>query len=203
MRDCSSATGFIQPVHDEGMHGCVAGLRLGLHAPSPAPGAHRSALASAPGRHAGASCDSAGCPAPPPARWRACSNVGAKSFFRGSPHGGNRGSRRRRWASLARAVWGRPRRSHHASPCSMTARSARHWGHPRLTRQRGFRAVVCRGRWPKSARAVHNAGRGAASRFLVRAAGWAAGVLGRPVRRWGWGAARPWRALATAPPPPL
>src|SRR6516165_745806 len=62
---CSRATGFSQPVQDEVMQGFVAGLRLGLHATYPAQGAHGSALASAPGRHSFASCDSAGCSAPP------------------------------------------------------------------------------------------------------------------------------------------
>ena len=38
--DCSKATGLIQPVHDEVRQGCVAGLRRGLHATYPAPGAH-------------------------------------------------------------------------------------------------------------------------------------------------------------------
>ena len=50
-RDCSKATGFIQPVHDEVMLGFVDSLRRGLHATYPAPDAHKSALASAPGRH--------------------------------------------------------------------------------------------------------------------------------------------------------
>src|SRR5215510_13948249 len=62
--DCSRATGFIQLVHDEVRRGFVDGLRRGLHATYRAPDAHGSALASAPGRHAFASCDSAGCPAP-------------------------------------------------------------------------------------------------------------------------------------------
>src|SRR5215475_13881971 len=70
-RDCSKATGFIQPVHDEVMQGFVDGLRRGLHATCPAPDAHGSARASAPGRHSFASCDSAGCPAPRHSRWRA------------------------------------------------------------------------------------------------------------------------------------
>jgi hypothetical protein len=68
--DCSKDTGFIQPVHDGVRRGFVAGLRRGLHATYPAPGAPGSALASAPGRRSFASCDSAGCPAPPHARWR-------------------------------------------------------------------------------------------------------------------------------------
>src|SRR5262245_33561555 len=71
LRDCSRATGFIQPAHDEVMQGFVAGLRRGLHATYPAPDAHGSALASVPGRHFFASGDSAGCPAPPPSRWKA------------------------------------------------------------------------------------------------------------------------------------
>src|SRR5215467_1181084 len=70
-RDCSRATGFIQLAHDAVIQGFVAGLRLGLHATYPAPDARGSALASAPGRHSFASCDSAGCPAPPHSRWRA------------------------------------------------------------------------------------------------------------------------------------
>src|SRR6516165_12543554 len=68
IRDCSKATGFIQPVHDEVRQGFVDGLRLELHATYRAPDAHGSALASAPGRHSFASCDSAGCPAP--RHWR-------------------------------------------------------------------------------------------------------------------------------------
>src|SRR5207247_8527439 len=71
IRDCSRATGFIQLVHDEVMQGFVAGLRLELHATYLAQDAHGAALASAPGRHSFASCDSAGCPAPPHSRWRA------------------------------------------------------------------------------------------------------------------------------------
>jgi len=69
--DCSKDTGFIQPVPDGVLQGFVDGLRLGLHATYPAQGAHRSARASAPGRHSFAACDSVGCPAPPHARWRA------------------------------------------------------------------------------------------------------------------------------------
>src|SRR5215475_4152616 len=68
---CSKATGFIQPVHDEVMPGFADGLRRGLHATYPAQGACGSARASAPGRHSFASCDSAGCSAPPHSRWRA------------------------------------------------------------------------------------------------------------------------------------
>src|ERR671934_2586901 len=70
-RHCSKDTGFIQPVHDEVMPGFVDGLRLGPHATYPRPSGHGSALASAPGRHSFASCDSAGCPAPRHSRWRA------------------------------------------------------------------------------------------------------------------------------------
>src|SRR5215467_8787439 len=69
--DYSRATGFSQPVHDEVLPGFVDGLRRGLHATYPAPSAHKSALASAPGRHSFASCDSADSPAPPHSRWRA------------------------------------------------------------------------------------------------------------------------------------
>src|SRR5215471_4579045 len=69
--DCSRATGFSQPVHDAVLPGCVVGLRRGLHATYPAPDVRGSALASAPGRHSFASCDSAGCPALPHAKWRA------------------------------------------------------------------------------------------------------------------------------------
>src|SRR5919204_1964007 len=71
IRDCSKATGFIQPVHDGVRRGFVDGLRLGLHATYPRPSGHGSALASAPGRHSFASCDSVGCPAPLHSRWRA------------------------------------------------------------------------------------------------------------------------------------
>src|SRR5512132_1948590 len=70
-RDCSRATGFIQLVHDEVRQGFVDGLRLELHATYPAQDAHGSALASAPGRHSFASCDSAGCPAPRHLMWMA------------------------------------------------------------------------------------------------------------------------------------
>src|SRR5438552_17828123 len=70
IRDCSKDTGFIQPVHDGVRRGFVDGLRLGLHTTYPRPSGHGSALASAPGRHSFASCDSAGCPAPPHSRWR-------------------------------------------------------------------------------------------------------------------------------------
>jgi len=66
--DCSKDTGFIQPVHDEVRRGFVDGLRLGLHATYPRPSGHRSAPASALGRYSFASCDSAGCPAPPHSR---------------------------------------------------------------------------------------------------------------------------------------
>jgi hypothetical protein len=38
-RDCSRATGFIQPVHDAVLQGFVPGLRLGPHATYPAPDA--------------------------------------------------------------------------------------------------------------------------------------------------------------------
>src|SRR5215510_13637972 len=69
--DCSRATGFIQPVHDGVMQGFVDGLQRGLHATYPMQDAHGSALASVPDRHSFASCDSAGCPAPPHSRWRA------------------------------------------------------------------------------------------------------------------------------------
>src|SRR5206468_10776927 len=69
--DCSRATGFIQLVHDEVRQGFVDGLRLELHATYPAQDAHGSALASAPGRHSFASCDSAGCPAPRHLMWMA------------------------------------------------------------------------------------------------------------------------------------
>ena len=37
---CSKDTGFIQPVHDAVLPGFVDGLRRGLHATCPAPGAH-------------------------------------------------------------------------------------------------------------------------------------------------------------------
>ena len=39
-RVCSKDTGFIQPVHDAVLPGFVDGLRRGLHATCPAPGAH-------------------------------------------------------------------------------------------------------------------------------------------------------------------
>src|SRR6266568_8644333 len=65
MRDCSKDTGFIQPVHDGVRRGFVDGLRLGLLATCPAPSVHGSVLACVPGRRVFASCDSAGCPAPP------------------------------------------------------------------------------------------------------------------------------------------
>jgi hypothetical protein len=81
----------------------------------------------------------------------------------------------------------------------MTARSTWNWGNPRLTRHRVVRAVVCRCRWTHSYRWVHNAARGAANRFLVRAAYVAAGVLGRPVGHLGCWAARRRRARAPAP----
>src|SRR5207248_1299176 len=64
-RDCSRATGFIQPVHDEVMQGFVDALRLGLPATCPVQGAHGSALACAPDRRGFASCDSADCHVPP------------------------------------------------------------------------------------------------------------------------------------------
>ena len=38
--DCSRATGFIQPVHDEVMQGFVDGLRLALHATYPVQDVH-------------------------------------------------------------------------------------------------------------------------------------------------------------------
>jgi len=69
--DCSKDTGFIQPVHDGGRRGFVDGLRLGLHATYLVPSGHGSAFACARGRRAFASCNSAGCPAPRHARWRA------------------------------------------------------------------------------------------------------------------------------------
>src|SRR6516165_7532684 len=69
--DCSKDTGFIQHVHDGVRRGFVAGLRRGLHATYPRPSGHGSALASALGRHSFASCDSAGCPAPPHSMSRA------------------------------------------------------------------------------------------------------------------------------------
>jgi len=78
---------------------------------------------------------------------RAFSKVGAKSFLRVAPTWGNRRSRRRRVASVARAVWVRQRRSKNAYTWSMTARSARNWGNPRLTRHRVLRSVVVRCRW--------------------------------------------------------
>ena len=67
LRDCSRATGFLQPVHDGVLHGCVDGLPLGRPATSPRPDAHGSALASAPARPFCASCARVGSPAPPPA----------------------------------------------------------------------------------------------------------------------------------------
>src|SRR6266571_8979268 len=63
--DCSKDTGFIQPGHDGVRRGFVDGLRLGLLATCPAPSVHGSVLACVPGRPVFASCDSAGCPAPP------------------------------------------------------------------------------------------------------------------------------------------
>ena len=102
-------------------------------------------------------------------------------------------------ASLARAVWVRQRRSHNAYTWSMTARSACNWGHPRLTRHKVLRSVVFRCRWTNRYRWVNNAAPCAASRFLVRAATFAADVLGRPLGNVGYMAARPFRALATAP----
>ena len=45
---------------------------------------------------------------------RAFSNVGEKAYFKVSPTWGNRWSRRRSVASLARAVWVRQRRSNSA-----------------------------------------------------------------------------------------
>src|SRR6266478_8209340 len=71
IRDCSRATGLIEPVHDEVMQGFVDGLQLGLHAPCPAQDVYGSVRASAPDRHSFASCDSAGCPAPPRSRSKA------------------------------------------------------------------------------------------------------------------------------------
>src|SRR6266446_9996432 len=71
IRDCSRATGFIQHVQDGGMQGCVDGLQLGLHATYPRQDAHGSALASAPDRHAFASCESVGSPVLPHARSKA------------------------------------------------------------------------------------------------------------------------------------
>src|SRR4029453_3111741 len=68
---CSRATGFIQPVHDEVRREFVDGLQLGLHATYPAQDGHGSARPSPPDRPSFASCDSADCPAPPHARWRA------------------------------------------------------------------------------------------------------------------------------------
>ena len=67
LRDCSRATGFLQPVHDGVLHGCVDGLPLGPPATSPRPDAHGSALASTPARPFCASCACVGSPAPPPA----------------------------------------------------------------------------------------------------------------------------------------
>jgi hypothetical protein len=51
--------------------GGVGGLQRGLHATYPAPRGHASALVGARGRPALASCDSAGCPVPRHARWKA------------------------------------------------------------------------------------------------------------------------------------
>src|SRR6516162_1892032 len=64
-RHCSKTTGFTQPVPDGVRREFDDGLRHRLHATYPAPDAHGSALASAPGRPSFASCDSAGCPALP------------------------------------------------------------------------------------------------------------------------------------------
>jgi hypothetical protein len=75
----------------------------------------------------------------------------------------------------------------------------RHWGRSRGRRHRGLRAVGGKGRWTPRDRWGNTPARGAASRFVVRAAGGAAGGRGRPWRRGGGWAARPWRALATAP----
>src|SRR5262249_17789479 len=130
---------------------------------------------------------------------RAFSNVGAKRFLRVSPNGRNRWSRHRRVASVARAVCVRQRRSHNAYTWSMTARRAGNWGKPRLTRHRGWRAVVFRCRGTNRYRWVNTAAPCAASRFVVRAAAFAAGVLGRSLGSLGGWAARPVRALATAP----
>src|SRR4029453_14065256 len=107
---------------------------------------------------------------------RAFSKVGEKSFLRVLPTWGNRRSRRRRVASLSRAVWVRQRRSNNAYTWSMTARSPRNWGNPRLTRHRVLRSVLFRWRWTNRYRWVNNAAPCAASRFLVRAAAFAAGV---------------------------
>src|SRR5262252_9943634 len=63
--DCSKATGFIQPVHDEVRRGFVDGLRRGLHATYPAQDAHGFALACGRDRRCFASCDSADCRVPP------------------------------------------------------------------------------------------------------------------------------------------
>src|SRR5215510_13798466 len=89
-RYCSRATGFIQPVQDEVMQGFVAGLRRGLHATYPAPGAHGSALASAPGRHSFASCESAGCSAPP--HWMLMAAACRQETSRPFPRWANRAS---------------------------------------------------------------------------------------------------------------
>ena len=69
---------------------------------------------------------------------------GKESFFSVSPREVNRWTRRRNFASLSRAVWVRQRRSNNAYTCSMIARSACHWGNPRLTRHRVFRSVLLR-----------------------------------------------------------
>src|SRR5215468_7730114 len=78
----------------------------------------------------------------------------------------------------------------------MIARSFCNWGTPRVIRQRVLRSVLLRCRWTNRYRWVNNAARCASSRFLVRAACLAAGVLGRPRRSLGCVAARPLRALA-------
>ncbi len=44
LRDCSSTTGFIQPVHDAVMPGFVDGLQRGLHATYPAQDVYEALL---------------------------------------------------------------------------------------------------------------------------------------------------------------
>jgi hypothetical protein len=78
-------------------------------------------------------------------------------------------------------------------------RSGRPCGSSRVMRPRGGRSVLCRCRGTHRARGVHKPARCAASRLGVRAAGWAAGGRGRPVRGGGCWAARPCRARAPAP----
>jgi hypothetical protein len=149
--DCSRATGFIQPVHDGVMPGCVDGLQRGPHAPihgqtrtarrwrpPPLDPLVPRALASGTPRHR--------------LRWRRPSLVvkpwervlprrGQALLAGVAPHLAPQHAPPQGGACVERRL-GPPRRSHHASTGALRAGRCGHGGHPPAVVRRGAVRLV-------------------------------------------------------------